>query len=391
MAKNSESDKDRKIKELQRQRDFYKSILDAIPMGVFLKDRQSRYVYSNKMCNECNHVGEGELYGKTDYDLWPSSELAKNYIESDRAVLERRESYHSAVPIVQGDRLFYQELFKEPYFDKKGRVQGIAGFVVDTIGHRGPVYEQYGGTTDSLIFDYIFERECVIILKPHKDFPIFQKQNLTVEEIFTSDFLFSDTKTLLEDAVKHFFNGETPIHTIVKLFDREKRLRFCSLQMSCFYDEEKKPYRISGILTVIDDEKIRERQLEMDVENARKQIFDLVCDNVDLCLYVNPQTDYCSVLHSTEDAEELSKSNSWNVFMKSVYDHVEPEDYGTVKNLFLSLNYLGRDEFKRLNRREFRILHKNGNYRWKTFKVNKVKNGDDDSFVLSFIDVNELS
>ena len=70
------------------------SILDNMPTSIFVKEEELRFVYSNNM--HCDLIGKGEsaLLGKSDADFYVS-EIAKDFIANDRAVIKTGQSNES--------------------------------------------------------------------------------------------------------------------------------------------------------------------------------------------------------------------------------------------------------------------------------------------------------
>src|SRR5262245_20622922 len=78
---------ERQLDESQR---ILESVLNAIPIGVFWKDRQSRYLGCNKTVSDAfGYSGPGDVVGKTDYELGSlKRDEADFFIRTDRRVME---------------------------------------------------------------------------------------------------------------------------------------------------------------------------------------------------------------------------------------------------------------------------------------------------------------
>ncbi|HKP96007.1 MAG TPA: ATP-binding protein [Fibrobacteria bacterium] len=74
-----------KQRELEVQAAFLKSIVENIPVAVFIKDirNEFRVTLWNKAAEEILQVKKEEIIGKTAHDLWPK-EQADLYLEADR-------------------------------------------------------------------------------------------------------------------------------------------------------------------------------------------------------------------------------------------------------------------------------------------------------------------
>jgi PAS domain S-box-containing protein len=111
-------------------------VIQALPIAVFLKDTDCRYLDCNQEFTELLGVTAAELRGKTSMDLWPPA-LAKRYHEADLELLAMggRQEYEFQVKNRQGelrDVVFLKSLFH----DEQGEVAGIIGSYVDITERR---------------------------------------------------------------------------------------------------------------------------------------------------------------------------------------------------------------------------------------------------------------
>lgn len=117
---------------LMYEKALLKSLIDNIPISVFIKDRQSRKVLSNPYDQYYTQKTEQEVIGHDDYELF-APELAKGFIEDDRSVIE------TGKPIIQKEEsIVYADgserhmlTTKIPWFNGKGEIDGIIGFSLD--------------------------------------------------------------------------------------------------------------------------------------------------------------------------------------------------------------------------------------------------------------------
>src|SRR6266446_2075335 len=71
---------------------LYHSLVETLPLNVFRKDLQGRFIVANQLF--CRTVGKPleEILGKTDYDFYPSH-LAEKYRQDDRRVIRQRQVF----------------------------------------------------------------------------------------------------------------------------------------------------------------------------------------------------------------------------------------------------------------------------------------------------------
>ncbi len=111
--------------------EFQHSLLDAIPIPVFYKDREGRYLGFNKAYETFLGVTRDQMIGKSAFDISPP-ELAKIYHAKDAELIERggMQQYESQVKNTHGvlrDVIFNKAVFT----DSQGNVSGLIGAILD--------------------------------------------------------------------------------------------------------------------------------------------------------------------------------------------------------------------------------------------------------------------
>jgi len=117
--------------ELKRSLQFTESLLSAVPIPVFFKDAEGRYLGCNKAFTDMIGVTPEEIKGKKVYELWPSKH-AEMYHQKDLEVMHNLEhqTYEYVVKDKNGtDRSVI--FSKDVFLDEKGKVNGLVGSFVD--------------------------------------------------------------------------------------------------------------------------------------------------------------------------------------------------------------------------------------------------------------------
>ncbi len=110
-----------------------KTLVDHLPLNVFIKDRDSRKILVNK--SECDYLGvtdANELLGKTDFDIYPF-ETAKISRDEDLRVMD------SLKPILSQESISIKHdgtetaflSSKIPLLDENGMASGLVGISLD--------------------------------------------------------------------------------------------------------------------------------------------------------------------------------------------------------------------------------------------------------------------
>ncbi len=110
---------------------FMSTLLNTIPVPVFYKDTECRYIGFNKSFEEFYGHTRQELAGKTVFEIAPR-QLAEVYHAKDLELLQHSGSqvYESQVKDVRGivhDVVFHKAAFTDP----EGRVRGLIGAILD--------------------------------------------------------------------------------------------------------------------------------------------------------------------------------------------------------------------------------------------------------------------
>ncbi|MBZ0292039.1 MAG: PAS domain-containing protein [Anaerolineae bacterium] len=115
--------------KLVEERNLLRALIDNIPMAIYVKDTESRFLLANELClQDARQTSIEAILGKTDFDLFPT-EYAQAFREEEMRIMETGE------PIINKEREYqrvdgpYQSLLvtKIPIYDAEGNVIGIAG------------------------------------------------------------------------------------------------------------------------------------------------------------------------------------------------------------------------------------------------------------------------
>ncbi|MBZ0287523.1 MAG: PAS domain-containing protein, partial [Anaerolineae bacterium] len=118
--------------ELQRERNLLRTVIDAIPDAVYVKDRDSRFTLVNRMTWVANgFAGPEAMLGKTDLELFAHTGAAKAYFESEQQLMQTGEpiinqevndAYIENYPLIASILIT-----KVPIRDEGGQIIGLVG------------------------------------------------------------------------------------------------------------------------------------------------------------------------------------------------------------------------------------------------------------------------
>ncbi|MEX1214412.1 PAS domain S-box protein [Saccharospirillum sp.] len=136
--KESESKRLQTDQALQSRERLLRTIIDNIPMNIYVKDRSGRKLLANRA--ELDQLGiarEADVLGKHDRDLYPDHLVVKSDQE-DRAVLDQGETLcllESEGVDKQGQTSWYR-ISKLPLRNQNGDIVGLVGLSIDVTEER---------------------------------------------------------------------------------------------------------------------------------------------------------------------------------------------------------------------------------------------------------------
>lgn len=132
---------DRKIaeEEKQRERTLLRTLIDILPVSIWVKDRECRrtavnrtHVFRTRLFTGRRYLTERDFLGKTDFDVYGDTK-AREYHPEDEMVMREGVSVLAREEMVydsNGER-HWQLVSKVPLRDEGGEVTGLVGIVTD--------------------------------------------------------------------------------------------------------------------------------------------------------------------------------------------------------------------------------------------------------------------
>jgi PAS domain S-box-containing protein len=127
-----QSEQEQRLRRTARR---FETVLETMSAAVFLKDTEGRYLLMNQACRELFDLGDRDIVGLTDSELF-SSAVAERARSDDRRVIENAETIEleETVPTATGDTVRLTR--KSPVYDGDGEVTGLCGVSTDITGRK---------------------------------------------------------------------------------------------------------------------------------------------------------------------------------------------------------------------------------------------------------------
>ncbi|MGL6107108.1 HD domain-containing phosphohydrolase [Romboutsia sp.] len=123
----------RKEREIEKQKNILRTIIDAVPETIFYKDKEGKFIGYNKNFEEFyKKRGITQIVGKTDLEIYNDKTVAKHFIEQDQEILKNREVkyFEYTIKDEKGNKKV-EENVKIPVIDDSGKAWGIVGLSRD--------------------------------------------------------------------------------------------------------------------------------------------------------------------------------------------------------------------------------------------------------------------
>lgn len=125
------SQQERLRQELHEKREMLYTVIDSLPVGVFWKDKESRFLGCNRrVLDDAGLTSFKQIIGKTDFDL-PWHKKAPIYQHSDRAIMNTGPKLNIEETLTRGDgSVIWLRTAKLP-LRRNGETIGVLGFYED--------------------------------------------------------------------------------------------------------------------------------------------------------------------------------------------------------------------------------------------------------------------
>jgi PAS domain S-box-containing protein len=128
------------LASVQQSQELLRTIIDATPDWIFIKDKQHRYQMVNRGYAEALQLAPANFVGKNDLDLGFPEDIVKGnpekgirgFWQHDLDAMEGGDTiFVESEPAIYKGQLHYQSTIKVPLRHHNGEVWGVLGFVRD--------------------------------------------------------------------------------------------------------------------------------------------------------------------------------------------------------------------------------------------------------------------
>ena len=107
----------------------YKTLIDKLPMNVFLKDTNSVYLSCNQRYADSLGIKSEDIVGKNDFDFHPDN--AQIYQSGDKVIMVSGETHDFVESFIDNGREIFIQTIKTPVYNDAGELTGVLGIFWD--------------------------------------------------------------------------------------------------------------------------------------------------------------------------------------------------------------------------------------------------------------------
>ena len=382
-------------------------LLDNIPYEVWIKDKEGRYKYINKISAERMGFNKEDIIGKTDYDFRPS-EMAESCTEGDRGVLSTGKSSLVEDRIYVGDEEKWFEIYKTVLYAedncKENLIGGIARYTNIHKSKSDEIIESYLEITNNLEFKdrdtkwEILDRFKTIIAADDVALYLYDKSNEKMglethlgdhDVIFVQKYILSNESSntyfdMNNYMLKEELTGNSTKY-IYPIINKNKLLG--SLQIYF----ENNPINIHEeiikytctILAFICENKSLENNLKDELKKSRyieKKLGMVINTAIDIYAIAQKDGESLKWIETSKKCDEIIGWSCEELNSRFYLEFIHPED----KDKIIQLMNKHCKEVYDIN---FRILCKNNQYKLISFNWNTI---DDKKFIVTGKDITNL-
>lgn len=390
------------VRELEEKAKYLETVLDSLPVNIFVKDTELKYCFTNKICDMSNNVKRGELIGKTDFEIQFSEEVAKNFYEDDINILTTKQGSRKLSPVLVDGEVKYIDIFKEPILDCDENILGIIGMVMasESLGLYKERFSQDFGAygkhfkrDDSFIFDYDLNRKRVIVLQELDGFHFFKSGLLDFQMFSELENIYKEDTYLVREILEKLDGGSKEETIVLRFYDLRGHVKWCRLSLRAIFDKHINSVHAIGVIRPLTDSVVEAEQMSITIDDVSRQLTSVLGNRYDTFMYFNLKERYYHILGLKDDAimHGLKTTGSLEDFKMFCLKYIHKEDLTSCLSIIKSFGRETDDSQKKdFFSAEFRFMVAEGVYRWKEVDIYQVHENFVDGILVTTFDVDEV-
>lgn len=284
---------------LYRERNLLRTIIEAIPDEVYVKDRDCRMILANKTAlRMCGVHSVDDILGKTDVDLFKTP-LAEQHLREEQKIIAtgipllnvENNRYHPETGLIQRSIL----ISKYPLHDASGAIIGLVGVNRDNTERRRSIEQMRRA---NLVIENT--NTVIFIWNPSRDFAVeYVSNNITIFGYTQSELMGGaisflsiihpkDVKAVLDTVSKHTSLGHYHVSGDFRILCKTGETRWVNNRTNIIRNSTGEVTHYEGILQDITERKRTEHSLQLtqfSVDHSSDSVFWI--SNTGSFVYVN--------------------------------------------------------------------------------------------------------
>ncbi|MCB1141714.1 MAG: PAS domain-containing protein [Leptospiraceae bacterium] len=270
--RNKTKDSSSKVSKSKDERKIFNMVLDMLPLNVFIKDSEGKFLFINKKSEETLNVNRFDILGKTDFDIFPE-DVAYYLRKVDREVINTKTANtHEEKLIINGEEK-YLYVHKAPLTTESLSDTMLLGFSMD-ITEKKTILKELE-EKNSLIEKVIDTSPNLIFLKDYDG--NFLLVNQAVADIFSKPKDEITNKNNAEvhqnsEELKHYSTVDREVADLAKTISVEETFTLPSGEVLYYYTTKTPFYsgKNKPDILAISTDITKLKMIEMELKDAIK-------------------------------------------------------------------------------------------------------------------------
>lgn len=267
--------------KLKEETSHFYSILDGIPVQVYVKDDKNNMIYLNQAAAESRGYSREEMQGRSTFEFFPGS--AAKFLEDDLEVIsseQPKQGIIEQVPAATGEKIWVNTS-KYPWRDKEGKIIGVlvtVSDITDLVRQQDKreslmaavakalemseerYYLAINGSNDG-IWDWNLRTNEVFYSPRYKELLGYRDDEFpNVFESFNCHVHPDDIAEVMERVRAHL-EEKIPYEAEFRMRHKNGEISWFSARGQAIWDKSGEPYRMSGSQRDITDRKQAEQNV----------------------------------------------------------------------------------------------------------------------------------
>lgn len=260
---------------------FLRTVIDATPDWIFVKDKQHRFVLVNQAFASSQGLNPAEMIGKPDTDFFPDylcygnpAQEIRGFHTDDEEAIAGKKVHNPADPATLADgQLRWFDTWKLPMGDANGKVIGVLAYARD-ITDRLNIESKYRTLIEQIpavtYIASIIPSADTLYVSPQ----IESQLGFGVQEWIDDPQLWikqihpDDQEKIMADLSVSFMSGE-PYHLEYRIFKKDGNIAWIRDDAVFLKDAAGKPILLQGVMFDITNQRQAEENLNSVIEELR--------------------------------------------------------------------------------------------------------------------------